>query len=484
MHSSFYISSFLIIIRSVLALSTNEFVLPEPFTGSWLGRLEFSAFGPYSEESYLFSISQAPNGDYLFENNIVYDELAHMGYQRFYVEGTGDSAGSLWYCGRLTNYADFDEITGDDRLNGFKALKVPEAGDTSVTFCVDSDNPDVMPTNNPFKVGCTRCDCANWTLTYDDSTDTLVSQLSMSGSEGHTHSKHMWTTLRRTGPAPTITDDDVAPHGKDFSCDFEEDGRDSGPVDRGDSPLKTHDYLVKKAGMGRGGGCPHMKSRATVPSVPTLTENVMLKKRQADSYDHCYVINEHADFRLAWTLDSENELLHVSISSSSLNDDNTTYVAVGFRPMSRSYSRMLPYQGTGKHMNFAMEGADIVAGSLNGGLRSLYAALYTGPPIPDTSLKISNSSVSLVDGRVVVSFTRPLVGGYLYENYGNDASINTGYADIIWAVGVDTPVDKNSGMEANADSNDSGCEYHNNLRGLRFVNWEDPTIAMVDLWKC
>lgn len=471
----------LLLFPFVSILSTNDFVLPKSFLGSWTGKIEFGMFGPYSEEYYLFSISQAPNKDYLFENNIVYDELAHMGYQRFYVEGTGDTAGNLWYCGRLTNYADFDEITGDSRLNGFKPIKFPDEGDNSVTFCLDTDNPNVMSFVNPFKLGCSHCDCANWTIYYDESADVLVSQLSMSGSEGHTHSKHMWTHLRRTGPAPIITNDDVAPHGNSFSCEFDENGRDSVPIDRGNSPLHLHDYLVTRAGPR--GGCPHMKSRKAGKSSPVAKEGT-LNDGSSSAYDHCYVINKLTDYRLAWTLDTVDELLHISVSASSLTSVNDTYVAIGFRPLGRSGAAYLTYQGTGKHMNFAMEGADIVAGSVDGGIRSLYAELYTGPPIQDNSLKITNASVEIVNDRVVASFTRPLVGGYIYENFGNEASIVSGYADIIWAIGTDTPSDESRNVGDSSDTNDSGCEYHSNRRGIRFVNWEDPTIAMNDLWKC
>jgi hypothetical protein len=436
-------------------------------------------FGPYSANHYLFSISQSLNGDYLLENNIIYDEFIHMGYQRFYVEGgSSDTASSLWYCGKLTNYSDFIEITGDERLNGFKAVSFPSLEDTSVTFCLDTDNPDVVSYFSPFKAGCTHCDCANWTIAIDKDTDTLVSQLSMSGSEGHTHSKHMWVTLHRTGPAPVVSDEDMPGHGADFSCNFEENGRDSEPVDRGNSPLRmSHEQLVAQASSG--GGCPHMK-RLMKPESMTPSPSSSVEKapqfKFSDSYDHCYVINAYTDYRVAWTLDAEKSLLHVSISSTLLEQRNDTYVALGFRPMGRASSPSLTKQGTGRHMNFGMEGADIVVGSVSGGLRTLYAELYTGPPVPDNSLKISDATVTISDNRVVVSFTRPLVGGYLHENFDNDGSIVSGAADVIWAVGNDS-------VETD-DSNTSGCEYHSNTRGIRFINWEDPSIAMVDEWKC
>ena len=118
----------------------------------------------------------------------------------------------------------------------------------------------------------------------------------------------------------------------------------------------------------------------------------------------------------------------------------------------------------------------IVAGSVAGGVRTMYAALYTGPPTPDASLKVSDASVEVVDSatgpRVVVAFTRPLVGGYLNANFGSDGSILSGFADILWAVGLDS------------STSDVGCNYHDNNRGMRVIDWENPEIAMVETWKC
>lgn len=54
-------------------------------------------------------------------------------------------------------------------------------------------------------------------------------------------------------------------------------------------------------------------------------------------------------------------------------------------------------------MDFGMEGADIVAGSSQGGVRQLYAAIYTGPPIVDASLKLLGR-FDLVDIFVLLKF--------------------------------------------------------------------------------
>ena len=124
-------------------------------------------------------------------------------------------------------------------------------------------------------------------------------------------------------------------------------------------------------------------------------------------------------------------------------------------------------------MNFGMEGADIVAGSVDGGIRSLYAETYVGEPVPDSSLQIFSPDVNYKNNRVHLSFSRPLSGGYLSANFDIDASITSGYSDIIWAVGADSTFETAS-----------GCDYHENRRGLRPIDWANPEEAMLDAWKC
>jgi len=44
----------------------------------------------------------------------------------------------------------------------------------------------------------------------------------------------------------------------------------------------------------------------------------------------------------------------------------------------------------------------------------MFAELYSGPPIASTDLEIGEEDAIVTsDGRVQVSFSRPLVGGYL-----------------------------------------------------------------------
>jgi len=422
-----------------------------------------------------------------------------MGYQRFYVEGSGSTLGTLWYCGSLKNFSDSPaEQTGGARLNAFKPVVLPSSSDLNVTFCLDSTDKQVMgPADmNPFMKGCITCDCANWTIAYDPARDILVSQMSMSGSDGHTHSKHMWAELKKIGPTPVVEAGYMPGHGSNFSCEFSEGGRDSTAVDRSWLAKTSHGFPVSDKAVAAGdassagkatgssSGCPFAKLFAKSPA----RQNENPKTRTGTgtgtntSYDRCYTLNDRSGFNLAWTLDLDAQTLRCSVSAPVLvsgdgaDNRNATWVAIGFRPMSRSHEERLIVEGSGHHMNFGMEGADIVAGSVSGGVRTMYAALYTGPPTPDASLKISDASVEVVDSaagpRVVVQFTRPLVGGYLNANFGSDGSILSSFADILWAVGLDS------------SASDVGCNYHNNNRGMRVIDWANPEIAMVDAWLC
>lgn len=187
----------------LIAQAEESFILPKAFEGLWRGQASRNIIGPFTPNSFEFAISKAPNGDYLFEDNLLYDH-AMIGYQRFYVEGTGPTAGTLWYCGALSNFSNAVEQTG---TNSFKPLVFPLPTDSSVTFCLDSDSKETMGFYNPFRKGCTSCDCSNWTLTHNPQDDTLALQVTMSGQE--VGSYHLSAELTRAGPAPVITDADM-----------------------------------------------------------------------------------------------------------------------------------------------------------------------------------------------------------------------------------------------------------------------------------
>ena len=394
----------------------------------------------------------------MMENNIVYDNF-YLGYQRFHVDN--EKGGYLWYCGNLTYYFDFPEITGDDRMNGFYT---EELTDTGATFCLDSNNPKVMSpdNNNPFKLDCEKCGCANWTFSYDADSNILTSSLDMAGSQ------HLLVALTRIGDPPPVTDDEVSSRG---ACDFDEGGTDSLPVDQSPSASASVATAHKKGNPARG---PFL-SRKYLPADVTASAVAAAPPPAAtnpdtstdSSYDHCYRINKFSDYQVQWTLDADKELLTLAVSASTEFFGNSTYVAMGFRPRGRESGDEVTAEGTGRHCNFGMQGADIVVGSA-GGVQNMYAAVYYGAPIPDSSLKISDGHAEEVAGRMVLSFTRPLVGGYLNVHYNDTTSILSYGADVIYAVG-----------STNGDS----LKYHGHTRGLRYMDWESPDLILAPL-KC
>ena len=57
---------------------------------------------------------------------------------------------------------------------------------------------------------------------------------------------------------------------------------------------------------------------------------------------------------------------------------SNAYVAIGFRPLSLSNNSSFIAAGTGIPQEFGMRGADIVLGGAEGGIKTFYAAEYTG----------------------------------------------------------------------------------------------------------
>jgi len=479
-----------------------------------MGTPEYNIIGPY-HNPYVFSVSRTEKGDYLLEANLYYDQVTtNMGWQRFYVQGYGGSAGTLHYCGSLSHFSNVVENSGELRLNGFLAQSpypTRNGSVSAVTFCLDSNNPDVMGATNPFRADCTGCGCANFTLFSDNSgsdqpesnSSRLSLRVSMSGG-----SKHLHVDLQRVAPSPAVSDGDLALHGENFTCEFHDEGRDAKPVERRGGHAQAQKsgaggcpFQMGISGGAEGEASPHTKK----PVGPTETPNekkgtvgvastnsnpkaeLLETTSKGDDLEHCYYLSKAAGFTLSWTLDEPNQALAVAVSAPA-TFGNSTWVALGFRPLSRSLKPGLLEMGTGHHMNFGMAGADIVAGSVDKGVRTLYAEDFTGAPVNASYLQLSNSSVRRSGGkegeeeRVTLSFTRPLVGGYLMSEWGVEASLLSKTAlefegDILWAMGEDGSDD---GEEAEAAG--SGCAYHENTRGLRVVDWVNPAYAFPEQW--
>jgi len=532
-----------LLLLAIISAVKGTFTLPPSFEGTWVGSPQFTALGPL--DSYSFSVTAVENGDYLFENNLVYDGYL-TGWQRFYVEGQSDEAGELWYCGLLRNFTSHVEEAGASIPDVFA---VQSQSDTHVTWCLDTNYPGV--TSDPFPTGCELCECANWTLALlDTGNDTapiaLQSTMTMAGAPGHTHSHHLSVTLSYAGPPPPLDFDeaDWPGHGANFSCDF--DGRDGVPVDNGgDARRVDGEISVARPGGGASGGsasgCPFLRSRgnsssgvlpkppaghpakqpapglASVPASGLGSASALAPTSgPASVFEHCYTLNRYSGFDLAWTLRVEGRDTWLDVEASADVPGPDSWVALGFRPLSRKADpEALDPLGTGRGSNFGMSGADIAvgygpgssSGSSSGGgsgggngggdgaVRALYAALYTGPPQapdpPESALELFNASASYTPsggssgvrgsgggGRLALRFTRAAAGTGHLAFLGlppAHTTVLSPWADIIWAVG------RTAGDD---DASAPACAYHENTRGLRPVDWRDPTPIMADAWEC
>ena len=75
----------------------------------------------------------------------------------------------------------------------------------------------------------------------------------------------------------------------------------------------------------------------------------------------------------------------------------------------------------------------------------MFAKLYTGPPEFSDALRIEDSVVKVENGRISLSFSRPLVGGTY------NVTMLEPYNDILWAAG---------------EAVDGTPQYHSNARVL------------------
>ena len=399
----------------------HVFELPEEMLGLWINGIPtYSILGPRIG-NFSFGVTRAENGDYLLQDQLVLDGV-DMGWQRFYVEGVSKNPGLLWYCGYLlkdvwARYAEATGPTANTTLSFvFKAL---DQSATHVSWCLDSDNvaTAVGQPFSPFPSNCEFCECGNWTLSLEedraDGTLRLRSQLLFPGAEGHSHSKHLDILFDRAeGPPPVINESDWPQHGDAFRCDW--DGRDGVPVDV---------FNATSAAVSTS-GCPHITAilrratnqdtdatRYSTEDTSTVADEgseggegeenlpASLSSRNYEKQDlgdmataklrHCYILNEHTDYRLAWTVRGSVVDIEVSSNAFSVESNtvsgqaelNRTWVGIGFRPQGRGSSDGIaaaPFD-TGTPYKFGMKGADIVAGFAgSGNVLTYYASLYTG----------------------------------------------------------------------------------------------------------
>jgi hypothetical protein len=432
------------------------------------------------------SVGKTAGGDYVLKQHIDgYNNRSSYGHQRFDIEGgAGDTAGTLWYCGVLTagSFFPYDAMAWDR----FVATAPPAPADTSVTFCLDypahpfppGRDPLPFPTQPPPAAsGCTGCGCAQWTLSVakgdpadpaDGSADTLLSSMTMGGSSQHLH-----VELRRLAGVEPETPADLAGHGAKFACNFSD-----FPAPPESVAAAGHQAGGARAAARRASGlpapnCPFFAGRAPAPAA--LAAAAAAKEAPAllrSTFANCYDLNDAAGVRLEWSLSPDAGELTIALSADTAALGGAgAYVALGFRPASRGTDPGLVAAGTGTPQEFGMRGADIVMGGARG-VSTWYAAEFTGAPVPDSSLTITNASAAFDagTGRTTLTFTRPVVGGYLAKHvYPLSLLANVG--DAMWAVGVQDGV---TGAGA----------YHGATRGLVAPDWANATSSMNATMQC
>ena len=460
-----------------------SFALPAIFRGVWRGVPSSSILGPWTN-NLTMSVGETNAGDFVLEQHIDgYNNRTSYGHQRFDIEGgAGDTAGTLWYCGVLTggSFFPYDAVAWDR----FVATAAPAPGDTSVTFCLDypahpfppGRDPLPFPTQPPPAAsGCTGCGCAQWTLSVtkgDAATggaDTLLSSLTMGGS-----SHHLLVELHRLEGVDPGTPTDLAGHGAKFACNFSDF---PGPPE---SVAAGHAGGARAAARRANGlpapNCPFFTGRSSAAAAAAAAAAakeappVLLRN---STFPNCYTLNDPAAVRLEWRLDSGASELTVALSADTAALGGAgAYVALGFRPGSRASDPGLVAAGTGIPQEFGMRGADVVLGGAAGGVSTWYAAEFTGAPVPDNSLAITESSATFdaSTGRTTLTFTRPLVGGYLAK-HTFPLSLLANQGDAMWAVGVQ-------------DGTTGAGAYHGATRGLVAPDWANATSSMNVTMQC
>jgi len=450
----------------------GAFVMPKGFEGLWSGVPEYNVLGPW-DSNITFSIAKAANGDYLMQDILAYDTaiLPAWGWQRFYVEGNSTEEGLLWYCSNT-------ELWGNNELAGARpgkdAFSLQSVTASSVTWCLAS-SWDFQYTTVPFPIkaqgngDCTGCSCANWTMSLS-SQDTLDIDFRIAGAPSHTHAAHLVVSLSRRGAALPVKENMPA-HGAAFQCNF------TAPLP--DFPHAKDQPVVNS-------GCPFKRNRVlqkqlnTPKQLPLVLATPPQPSTSAGEYDHCYVLNRKNNFRLSWSLDRNKQTLRVKMSTKTSSEG---YVALGFRPLSRlsipnglnEFPKGFPEElktQIGLGTKFGMVGADIVVGSA-AGVKTMYAALYTGPPEAADYLKLSDASASYdsAKGEMSATFTRPLVGGYLMGKY---PELMSGFA----AAGINGTIDNEKTSDniwAVGEMSSGSPGYHFSNRGLSGFSWADPS---------
>merc|ERR1712137_148466 len=223
--------------------------------------------------------------------------------------------------------------------------------------------------------------------------------------------------------------------------------------------LSPHDTYDNKKGSNSTGGCPfkHLHT-SEAPQLPTRKMK-HLPAKMSQEYEFCYVLNEVAEFSISWNFLQSTSELQVALSAPT-QSPLTTFLGFGFEPQ---------FPG--------MIDADVVIGYVNPSsnsscVRSMYVPYYVGPPVDDDSMTISNTDVIVGDDRLTVKFTRPFDTGHhnitISNNGPKPGKPGVYFFQTMWAIG-ESP-----------NTCTGTPNYHGNNRGLRVIDWMNPSSIFPD----
>jgi DOMON domain len=379
--------------------------LDAQFVGVWHGVPYYSELGPFPSNTSVFTFkvaslqNSASEFDYLLSDDFPSGQSIVPGsQQQFWVNST-----ELIYCGALRN---FFPVVAPVRVV-FHTVSSPK---NMAKWCIDA--------------ACTW----QWTLSLSDDGEQLHSQVL--GGKPVVHLDVVFNRVHGQESAAALLDlSQALPPPCNVST-----ARHPPVIDAPSAKQRV---------------CPFAHRHRKLPPPPPAHD-------KAATLSFCYVFNEAVDYRLAWTMDLERKLLHVTMSAPK---SEARWIGIGFGG---------DFPG--------MRGADIVIAyrstPATGGLpcvRPLHADLYVGPPSADNAtLSISDTSIDDSGDRLSASFTRPFVSGH--RDVGGELPMN-----VLWAVGQSVPA---------GSCGTAPVGYHGNTRGRLVLGFAAPYLELTDLLKC
>jgi len=185
--------------------------------------------------------------------------------------------------------------------------------------------------------------------------------------------------------------------------------------------------------------CPYHQLKLPQPPAQVQTPKYLEK------YDHCYQLNDVAQFRIYWTLSLPNQLnIAISIPSSSATSN---WLAIGFG-------------STFPGMNISDIALGYITTKGESCPRTMTATRKVGMPDDSSKMQISSPVISFSNGILSFEFSRALDSGY--NPIPLDPRLVPGF-NVIWAVGEGGILDCTSPPM-----------YHGTMRGYRTIDFEYP----------